>query len=147
MGPADGAASGPPPVAGGGEHSGSAAGAPPAGTSPALPIVGSLPCTIANLGKVLQPPAGGGAATPAGAAPGSGNLLSELLSPVNSLSPVLACDPTLAHLTQTIQSLSGPKPARRQAPAPATATTPAGQGLDDLLHLLQQLLSLAGGTH
>jgi hypothetical protein len=118
---------------------------PPTPASPGLPIVGSLPCTLANLGKVLQP-AGGGAATPAGAAaPGSGNLLSELLSPVNSLSPVLACDPTLAHLSATIQTLSGPKPSGRQVPAPAAATSPAAQGLD-LLKLLQQLLGLTSGT-
>ena len=144
MGPFEAGASETPP-AGGGERSGGIAAMPPTPASPGLPIVGSLPCTLANLGKVLQQPAGGGAATPAGAAPGSGNLLSELLSPVNSLSPVLACDPTLAHLSATIQTLSGPKPSGRQVPAPAAATSPAAQGLD-LLKLLQQLLGLTSGT-
>ena len=127
-------------MGGGGQPSASNGAAPPAGAPPALPILGSLPCTVANLSKVLQQPAAGGAATPAGAVPGSGNLLSELLSPVNSLSPVLACDPTLAHLTATIQALSGQKPSVH-APAPAAASASAGQGLD-LLRLLEQLLGL-----
>jgi RNA polymerase sigma-70 factor (ECF subfamily) len=111
-----------------------------ASPAPALPIVSSLPCALTNLGKVLQQPAAGGAATPAGVTPGSGNLLSELLSPVNSLSPVLACDPTLARVAGAVRVLSGQKPAV-PPPAKAGPTAPAPQGLD-LFALLQQLLGL-----
>ena len=112
----------------------------PAAAAPALPVLSSLPCALTNLSKVLQQPAAGGATAPASATPGSGNLLSELLSPVNSLSPVLACDPTLAHVAQTIKALSGQKPAV-PPPAHAGPTAPAPQGID-LFALLQQLLGL-----
>jgi RNA polymerase sigma-70 factor (ECF subfamily) len=115
--------------------------AAPAAAAPALPIVSSLPCAVTNLGKVLQQPAATGAATPAGVSPGSGNLLSELLSPVNSLTPVLACDPTLAKVAGAVRSLSGQKPAGGPPPAKPGPTAPAGQGID-LFALLQQLLGL-----
>jgi len=101
--------------------------------------VSALPCTLGSLSKVLQPPATPVAATPT---PGSGALLSELLSPLNSVTPMLACDPTLTHLGQTIQALSGQKPPGVHPP-PQTGPSPsAGQGLDDLFRLLQQLLGL-----
>ena len=128
------------PGASGGQGSPSASAPAPAAAAPGLPILPALPCALTNLSKVLQQPAAGGAATPAGVTPGSGNLLSELLSPVNSLSPVLVCDPTLAHVAQAVRALSGQKPA---APPPAKAgpTAPAAPGLD-LFALLQQLLGL-----
>ena len=117
--------------------------ATPAGTSPALPIVGSLPCTLANLGKVLQQPTAG---TGAGALnPASGNLLSELLSPVSSLTPVLACDPTLSHVGAVVQSLTGQKPSGTQAPATNGAGS-TGQPLG-LITFLQQLLGQTPSTH
>ncbi|TMK53371.1 MAG: sigma-70 family RNA polymerase sigma factor [Actinobacteria bacterium] len=124
-----------------GQGSASAPAPAPAAAVPALPIVSSLPCALTNLSKVLQQPAAGGAATPAGVTPGSGNLLSELLSPVNSLSPVLACDPTLAHVAGVVKALSGQKPAGVPAPAKAGPAAPAPQGID-LFALLQQLLGL-----
>lgn len=129
------------PGSNGGQGSVSAPAAAPAAAAPALPIVSSVPCAVTNLGKVLQQPAAPGAATPAGVSPGSGNLLSELLSPVNSLTPVLACDPTLAKVAGAIRSLSGQKPTGGPPPAKAGPTAPAGQGID-LFALLQQLLGL-----
>jgi RNA polymerase sigma-70 factor (ECF subfamily) len=138
--PAEPAATPSTPGTSGAQGSVSAPAAAPASVAPALPIVSSLPCAVSNLGKVLQQPAAGGAATPAGVAPGSGNLLSELLSPVNSLSPVLACDPTLARVAGIIKAVSATKPAGHPSPAPGP-TAPAGQGID-LFALLQQLLGL-----
>jgi RNA polymerase sigma-70 factor (ECF subfamily) len=135
-----------PLVAGGDQRAGDTAAATPAAAPPALPIVSALPCTLGSLSKVLQPPAAGGAATPAVPTPGSGTLLSELLSPLNSVTPMLACDPTLAHLGQTIQALSGQKPSAVHPPPQTGASAPAGQGLD-LFRLLQQLLGLTSGTH
>jgi hypothetical protein len=128
------------PADSGGQGSVSTPAPAPASPAPALPIVSSLPCALTNLSKVLQQPAAGGAATPAGVTPGSGNLLSELLSPVNSLSPVLACDPTLARVAGVVKALSGQKPAGVPPPK-AGPTAPAPQGLD-LFALLQQLLGL-----
>jgi RNA polymerase sigma-70 factor (ECF subfamily) len=132
-----------PPVGGGGERpAGPVESNPPAPPS-GLPILSSVPCTLGNLSKVLQPPA-----TPVGATPtpGSGALLSELLSPLNSVTPMLACDPTLAHLGQTIQALSGQKPSGVHPPPQTGASAPAAQGID-LFRLLQQLLGLTSGTH
>ena len=129
-----------PTGASGGQGSPSTPAPSPAPAAPALPIVSSLPCALTNLSKVLQQPAAGGAASAAGATPGSGNLLSELLSPVNSLSPVLACDATLARVATTIKALSSQKPAV-PPPAQAGPTAPAPQGID-LFTLLQQLLGL-----
>ncbi len=126
----------------GGQGSVSTPASAPAAAAPSLPVVSSLPCALTNLSKVLQQPAAGGAATPAGITPGSGNLLSELLSPVNSLSPVLACDPTLAHVAAVVKVLSGQKPAGVPPPAKAGPTPPAEQGID-LFALLQQLLGLS----
>jgi RNA polymerase sigma-70 factor (ECF subfamily) len=131
-----------PPVAGGDQRAGAPTAAPPA-APPALPIVSALPCTLGNLSKVLQPSATPAVATPT---PGSGALLSELLSPLNSVTPMLACDPTLSHLGQTIQALSGQKPPGVHPPPQTGASPPAGQGLD-LFKLLQQLLGLTSGTH
>jgi hypothetical protein len=132
------------PVAGGDQRAGGTAtpGSPPA--PPALPIVSALPCTLGNLSKVLQPPATPAIATPT---PGSGALLSELLSPLNSVTPMLACDPTLAHLGQTIQALSGQKPPGVHPPPQTGAGGPAVSGLDPLIRLLQQLLGLASPAH
>jgi RNA polymerase sigma-70 factor, ECF subfamily len=133
------------PGTGGGQGSVSAPAAAPSAAAPALPIVSSLPCAVTNLTKVLQQPAAGGAATPAGVAPASGNLLSELLSPVNSLTPVLACDPTLAKVAGAVRSLSGQTPAGGPPPVKAGPPAPAGQGID-LFALLQQLLGLTVGS-
>ena len=130
-----------PSGASGGQGSPSTPAPSPAAAAPALPIVSSLPCALTNLSKVLQQPAAGGAGTPAGVTPSSGNLLSELLSPVNSLSPVLACDPTLARVATTIKALSATKPAV-PPPVQARPTAPAPQGID-LFALLQQLLGLS----
>jgi len=105
--------------------------------------VSALPCTLGNLSKVLQPSAAPAVATPT---PGSGALLSELLSPLNSVTPMLACDPTLSHLGQTIQALTGQKPPVVHPPPQTGASPPAGQGFD-LFRLLQQLLGLTSGTH
>jgi RNA polymerase sigma-70 factor, ECF subfamily len=132
-----------PPVAGGDQPAGGPAAPAPPAAPPALPIVSSLPCTLGNLSKVLQPSATPAVATPT---PGSGALLSELLSPLNSVTPMLACDPTLAHLGQTIQALSGQKPPVVHPPPQTGASPPAGQGFD-LFRLLQQLLGLPSGTH
>jgi len=131
-----------PLVASGDQRSVGTTAATPAAPS-GVPIVSALPCTLGNLSKVLQPPA-----TPVGATPtpGSGALLSELLSPLNSVTPMLACDPTLAHLGQTIQALSGQKPPVVHPPPQTGASAPAGQGFD-LFRLLQQLLGLPSGTH
>jgi hypothetical protein len=135
-----------PPVGGGAERSAGPVGSNSPSPPPGLPILSSLPCTLGNLSKVLQPPAAGGAATPPAPAPGSGNLLSELLSPVSSLSPVLACDPTLAHVVGgTLQSLTGRKSSGAPPPAQG-AGAPAVQGLD-LIRLLQQLLGLTPTAH
>jgi hypothetical protein len=133
------------PVAGDAQHPAGTPPATPAAAPSGLPVLGSLPCTLGNLSKVLQPPAAGAATTPAVPTPGSGNLLSELLSPVNSLSPVLACDPTLAHVGVTLQALAGRKPSGAQPP-PQGAGAPAVQGLD-LIRLLQQLLGLTSPAH
>ena len=124
---------------------GSASSTAPAAATSALPIAGLLPCTLANLGKVLQQPSTSGAAQPAGPAPASGNLLSELLSPVTSLSPVLACDATLARLAGAVQALSGQKVSGAQTQARTGSTAPA-QPLD-LLTFLQQLLGQTPSTH
>jgi hypothetical protein len=133
-----------PLVAGGDQRADGTASPTPVAVPPALPIVSALPCTLGNLSKVLQPPA-----TPVGATPtpGSGALLSELLSPLNSVTPMLACDPTLAHLGQTIQALSGQKPPGVHPPPQTGPSTPAGAGLDDLFRLLQQLLGLTPAAH
>src|SRR5437763_4188320 len=122
--PVGSAAPAAPTGASGGQGSPSTPVPSPAPAAPALPIVSSLPCALTNLSKVLQQPAAGGAASAAGATPGSGNLLSELLSPVNSLSPVLACDATLARVATTIKALSSQKPAV-PPPAQAGPTAPA----------------------
>jgi RNA polymerase sigma-70 factor (ECF subfamily) len=127
-----------PPVAGGDQPAGGPTEPAPAAAPPALPIVSALPCTLGNLSKVLQPSATPAVATPT---PGSGALLSELLSPLNSVTPMLACDPTLSHLGQTIQALSGQKPSVVHPPPQTGASPPAGQGFD-LFRLLQQLLGL-----
>jgi RNA polymerase sigma-70 factor (ECF subfamily) len=123
-----------------GSASGTASTAAPSASSLALPIIGSLPCTLASLGKVLQQPNAGSAAATA-----SGNVLSELLSPVNSLSPVLACDPTLAHLAGTVQALTGQKASAPPTPA-KTGSTATSQPFD-LLTFLQQLLGQTPSTH
>jgi RNA polymerase sigma-70 factor (ECF subfamily) len=139
--PAEPAATPSTPGNSGGQGSASAPAAAPSAAATALPIVSSLPCAVTNLTKVLQQPAAGGTATPAGVAPASGNLLSELLSPVDSLTPVLSCDPTLAHIPQIVRGLSGQKPAGGPPPVKAGPTAPAGQGID-LFALLQQLLGV-----
>jgi hypothetical protein len=136
------------PVAGDPQRSaGIAPPASPSAAPPGLPVLPGLPCTLTNLSKVLQPPAAGGPPAPAGATPGSGNLLSELLNPVNSLSPVLACDPTLAHVVGGIlPSLAGRKPSGVPAPAQGPGAS-AAPGLDPLIRLLQQLLGITPAAH
>jgi RNA polymerase sigma-70 factor (ECF subfamily) len=136
-----------PPASGGVERPAGSVGPNSPAPPPGLPILSSVPCTLGNLSKVLQPPANGGAATPPAPPPGSGALLSELLSPLNSVTPMLACDPTLAHLGQTIQALSGQKPSGVHPPPQMAPSAPAGPGLDPLIRLLQQLLGLTPTAH
>jgi RNA polymerase sigma-70 factor (ECF subfamily) len=117
----------------------------PGAAAPALPIVSSLSCTVNNLGKALQQPVPAGAAPANGAAPGSGDLLSELLSPVTALSPVLACDPTLSHLAGSIRTLTASLQGPRPKTPPQAGTNEPTQTLD-LIRLLEQLLGLSS-TH
>ncbi|HYR63829.1 MAG TPA: sigma-70 family RNA polymerase sigma factor [Actinomycetota bacterium] len=123
--------------------------------APGLPVVSALPCAVGALTRTLQ----AGSGTPLGgagsaASPESGNLLSEILSPVNALSPVLACDPTLSGLGTAIQSLTGPLTGQKssagtqaqQAQANPGAATSHGAVID-LMQLLQQLLGQHPDAH
>ena len=112
---------------------GSSASAQPSTASGGLPVLGGLSCM---LNRALQPAAGG--------APQSGDLLSELLSPLNSLSPVLNCDPTLSQVDTTLKSLTTPAGTKPPAAAPP-ASAPPTSTQPSLLPALQQLLqSLLG---
>ena len=122
--------------------SGSASRVPAAPQSSANSTV--VPCALAKLGQLgsAQP-----AAAPAGSGLlGTGPLLSELLTPLTSLSPVLACDPSLAgvagtvtNLTQGLQSAVTNGGTTSGAPA---AQAPAGPS-----QLLNQLLGAGAPAH
>ncbi|HEU5004286.1 MAG TPA: RNA polymerase sigma factor [Actinomycetota bacterium] len=134
---------------------------PPASALPAVPAVppsrpAAAPVTPAttgsSVGQTLSCVSTGlskvGSSLPAVpaalAAPGAGQVLSELLSPVNALSPVLACDPALAGVGQAVTGVTGGvqdlvngvEGTGQGSPAP-----PAGGGL------LSQLLGSSSAGH
>jgi len=111
----------------------------PAAGAGAASGLSPLSCELAALGRLGTGEAG---TTPAGPgltalspATGSGQVVSELLSPINALSPVLACDPTLSQvgaalsrLRSGVQTLATSLAAssQPQAAPPGTQSGPPG---------------------
>jgi RNA polymerase sigma-70 factor (ECF subfamily) len=85
--------------------------------------VGILPCAVNALGRVASGPSGS-----------SGQLLSELLDPMNALSPVLACDPTLSSVGTTLGGVGkGVQNLTSSLTQPQSQPTDPKQLLDNLL--------------
>ena len=116
-------------------------------TAPAAPgITGSsvgqtLSCVGTGLSKVGSSLQGAGAAL---ASPGAGQVLSELLTPVDALSPVLACDPALTGVAQAVTGLTGGVQGLVSGVAGAGSSSPAGAPTGGLLG---QILGAAPTHH